>query len=155
MMLGHCWPLRRQRLRQICVTFLPSGRSQRFEGHVCSLCGFHSHAIDVKAQGSSGLPRWLWHQRGAVGTQTGPRHSHTKKIWFTGEITKGAATGPPCPQVWCLISRHTCFHRALWLLDGSWMVLLGTQGRSSNDFMNSFLLLVYFNLFSSSVCSWR
>lgn len=70
------------------------------------LCGLLSHAIDVKMWGSGGLPRCLWHRGGWCRDPGRATSFHAKNIWFTGEMTKGAATAPPHPQVRSLVSRH-------------------------------------------------
>lgn len=63
-MWRHCQPLgRKQTLRQTYKAFLQQGRSQRSAGCVCSGCGLHSSAADVKSQGSSNFPR-CWGSRG-------------------------------------------------------------------------------------------
>lgn len=68
-MQRHCLPLgRKQRPRQICMAFLPWRRRQRSAEHVCSGCGLHSHATDVKAQGSSSFcPDGCGAEGGGVG----------------------------------------------------------------------------------------
>ena len=61
----------------------------------------------------------------------------------------------PIPRCNVRSSQHACGHRTAQLLDGMWVVLLGTQRWSRNAFMNFLLLSVYAQLFSASVCSWR
>lgn len=107
-MESHCQPLgRKQRPRQTYTASLLWGRSQRSARCVCSGCGLHSHATDVKAQGLSGLLRspgsWGWWGRGPGEVHLFPLQ---KRFGFTEEITSGAAPVPPHPQVWRWVSQY-------------------------------------------------